>query len=263
MGDVTKSTMQMSAAESQPAVPQPRPRWYRLTPDRFVIGLLIVECLLWLSERFRWPTWHKGYAVLTALAVVGVVFMGMLLWFVVALAFRWRFQFSIRSLLVLVMVVAIPCSWLAVERQREREHREAVAGIYKSGGYVAYSYGNGIELPRWLLKLFGEELFGDIQAVDFCGSRVTDEDLQYLERLDGFDMLIVANTHITDAGLEHLEGLTQLSWLNLDGTPITDAGLENLKGLTQLRFLNINDTNVTDSGVRKLYRALPTCQIIH
>jgi hypothetical protein len=30
--------------------PTPKPRWYRLTPDRFVIGLLIVECLLWLEE---------------------------------------------------------------------------------------------------------------------------------------------------------------------------------------------------------------------
>ena len=46
----------------------PKPRWYRLTPDRLLIGLLIVECLLWLSERFGWPTWHKGYAVLTAVA---------------------------------------------------------------------------------------------------------------------------------------------------------------------------------------------------
>jgi hypothetical protein len=29
-------------------------RWYRLTPHRIVVGLLIVEGLLWLSERFQW-----------------------------------------------------------------------------------------------------------------------------------------------------------------------------------------------------------------
>ena len=34
--------------------PIPKRRWYRLTPDRVVIGLLVVECLLWLSERFQW-----------------------------------------------------------------------------------------------------------------------------------------------------------------------------------------------------------------
>ena len=215
MGDVTKSTMNMIAQQNHnPPCRSRDPAGIASRQIDLILGLLVVECLLWLSERFQWPTWHKGYAVLTAVAVVGVVFMVMLLWFVVACSFDGGFSSRFGRCCVLVMVVAIPCSWLAVERQREREHREAVAGIYKSGGYVVYSYGNGIELPRWLLKLFGEELFGDIQAVDFCGSRVTDEDLQYLERLDGFDMLIVANTHITDAGLEHLEGLTQLSWLN-------------------------------------------------
>ena len=59
--------------------PAPKPRWFHLTPDRFVIGLLIVVCLLWLSERFGWLLWHKGYAVLIAVASVGVVFIGMLL----------------------------------------------------------------------------------------------------------------------------------------------------------------------------------------
>ena len=46
-------------------------RWYRLTPDRLVLLLLVVEALLWLSDRLGWPAWHKGYAVLTAVAVVG------------------------------------------------------------------------------------------------------------------------------------------------------------------------------------------------
>ena len=32
-------------------VPIPKPRWFRLMPDRFVIMLLVVEHLLWLWER--------------------------------------------------------------------------------------------------------------------------------------------------------------------------------------------------------------------
>ncbi len=88
----------------------PKPRWFHLTPDRLILGLLVIEGLLWLSERLGWPAWHKGYAVLTAVASVGIAFVLMLIWFALALVFRWRFQFSIRSLLVLVVVVAIPCS---------------------------------------------------------------------------------------------------------------------------------------------------------
>ena len=63
-------------------------RWFHPTPTWLILGLLVVECLLWLSDRFQWPTWHKGYAVLIAVAAVGVVFVAMLLWLVVALVFR-------------------------------------------------------------------------------------------------------------------------------------------------------------------------------
>jgi len=35
-------------------VKKPRGRWFRLSPDRFVIGLLLAVCLLWLSDRFQW-----------------------------------------------------------------------------------------------------------------------------------------------------------------------------------------------------------------
>ena len=60
--------------------PQARIRWFHLTPDRLVIGLLAVEVLLWLWERFGWLGWHKGYAVLTAVATVGVAMLLMLFW---------------------------------------------------------------------------------------------------------------------------------------------------------------------------------------
>jgi hypothetical protein len=90
----------------------PKPaRSYRLTPDHLVIGLLVVECQLWLSERYTWFGFNekKGWTVLIAAAVVGMAFLVMLLWFVASLLLRWRFQFSIRSLL-LVVVVAVPRS---------------------------------------------------------------------------------------------------------------------------------------------------------
>jgi hypothetical protein len=60
--------------------PTPKPRCYRLTPDRLVIGLLIVECLLWLSERFQWFAFnaHKGSTVLIAVAAVAATILFML-----------------------------------------------------------------------------------------------------------------------------------------------------------------------------------------
>src|SRR5208283_3638157 len=121
--------------------PTPTRRWYHLTPDRFVIGLLAVECLLWLSERYRWFWFngHKGWTVLIGVAAVGVVMLVMLVWFVVALVFRWRFQFSIRSLLVLVVAVALPCGWLSVKMRHAEREREAAAAIEKLGASILWS----------------------------------------------------------------------------------------------------------------------------
>ena len=130
----------MSEAELQPVVPQPSIRWFRPTPGWLVLALLLVEGLLWLSERFGWLSWHKGYAVLIAVAAVGVVLLIMLLWFLFAPIFRWRFQFSIRAMLVLTLAVALPCSWLAVEMKKAKIQREAVMAIQRDGGAVYYEH---------------------------------------------------------------------------------------------------------------------------
>lgn len=61
--------------------------WFHLTPSRFVLALLAVDVLLWLSDRFGWLGWHMGYAVLTCVASVGVGMVLMLAWFGLALVF--------------------------------------------------------------------------------------------------------------------------------------------------------------------------------
>src|ERR1039458_79021 len=98
----------------------------------------------------------------------------MLVWFVIALVFRWRFQFSIRSLLVLVVAVALPFSWLGVEMKQAREQKAVVAAIEKLGGtvgyYWTYDIGNDGPLPdpnerppgpAWLGSLLGDDFFGE------------------------------------------------------------------------------------------------------
>ena len=160
---------------------QARVRWFHPTPGRFVLALLAVEVLLWLSERSGWLSerlgwlgWHKGYAVLTGMAAVGVAMVLMLGWFGIALVCRWRFQFSIRSLLVLVVVVALPFSWLAVEMKRAREQRAAIQAIQKAGGFVWYdceldSLGGLVPnpqrpAPQWLRRLLGDHFFDAVTS---------------------------------------------------------------------------------------------------
>jgi hypothetical protein len=192
----------------------PRPRWFHLTPDRLVLLLLAAEGLLWLSDRLGWPVWHKSYAVLTAIASVGVAFLVMLLWFIAAVIFRLRFQFSIRSLLVLTVAVALPCSWLAVEMKNAREQTEAVEAIGKLGGQVIYDWqldANGSPTyrtqpttPAWLRSLLGDYFFAEVVGVG------------------------------KNAELEYLTRFTKLQGLNLRGTNVTDAWLKQLKLTTML-----------------------------
>ena len=169
--------------------PEPKARWYRLTPDRLIAALLAVEGFLLLSERFRWFPFnqHKGWTVLIAIASVGVAMLLMFLWFLAALLFRRRFQYSIRSLFVLTVAVAIPCSWLAAEMKKARKQKEAVKAIKKLGAMVGYyhhflmiSKGGTLTFgdprppcPTRLQTRLGDDFFVDIIRVDLhvpvCG----------------------------------------------------------------------------------------------
>lgn len=245
-------------------------RWFHLTPGRFVVGLLAVEGLLWLSDRFGWLGWHKGIAVLTGVAAVGVAMVLMLVWFGVALVFGRRFQFSIRSLLVLTVVVAVPCSWVAVNMQEAKRQREAVEDIKATGGSAWYAYqvvdrGDTGDLsllwttasqikgplpaPTWLQTLLGDET-----VVGVWGSDIDDGDLGLInKRLSHLKTLVIAiNRKITPAGFEHLKGLTHLQKLDVHYTGVTDAGLGHLEGLTQLQELDVSNTKVTDAGLEHL-----------
>ena len=218
-----------------------RRRWFRITPDRVVLGLLALEVLLLLSERFGWFSLdqHKGWAVLIAAASVGATFLLAFLWFLVALLFRWRFQFSVRSLLLLAVIVAILFGWLVPERERARKQREAVAAIRALGGCVGYDYemdrmrqrlafqagkgppeppGPPLPLgPAWRHRLLGDDFFADVITVDHP------RPLFHSNRS--------GSNPITDAWLEHIGKLPRLEELDLRYSKVSDVGLGSLVGL--------------------------------
>jgi hypothetical protein len=118
----------------------PNRRWYHLTPDRFVVGLLVVQVFLLLSERFEWFAFNekKGWTVLIAVGVVGLAVLVTLGWGLICLLLRQRFQFGFRSLLVFFVAASVPLGWLAWEMQKARRQREAVETILELGGIVNY-----------------------------------------------------------------------------------------------------------------------------
>ena len=242
----------------------PKPRWYRLTPDRCVVALLALEGILLLSAWFRWFPFnqHKGWAVLITIAGVGVALLLMFLWFLAALVFRLRFQFSLLSLLLLVVVVAVPFSWLATEMKQARRQREVVEGMRKAGVWVSYddeffwldvaTPGAKPSVPAWLRNLLGEDLFSNVPWVVVSLSKHGDAGLEHLNELTHLQRLELRGPTVRDATVEDLTGLTQLQWLDLSNTKVSDAGLRHLKGLPQLRYLSLLSTDISDSGLEYL-----------
>jgi hypothetical protein len=255
--------------------------WYHLTPDRFVMGLLAVEGLLWLSGRF--PGLAKGWPVVIALATLAVAVLLMLVWFAVALIFRRRVQFSIRSLFVLMLTVAAAFGWLVAEMKAAREQKDAVEEMRKLGWDVYYDWeldlGRGPEAPQpaWLRNLLGNDFFvhaqfarcganGEdadaglahlkaltkLEVLDLSGAKITDAGLAHLKGLTQIQKLCLARAQVADASLAHLEGLTELQLLSLDDTKVTDAGLARLTSLTKLEWLSLHRTKTTDAGLRHL-----------
>ena len=225
-------------------------RRFSLTPASLIYGLLVVEGLLWLSERYRWFWFNekKGWTVLIAVVVVGVAILVILLWLITSLLFRWRFQFSIRSLLVLTVAVAVPCSWMAVKMQQVERQREAVTAIKNMGGDGLYGWEVGgfsqppepPPGPEWLRRLLGKEFFASVTDVDLAEPRL------------GFDGLMYLKVPCPDAGLENLKEMPGLKWLRLDGSQVTDAGLKHVGSLSALETLEVANTGITDAGLKHL-----------
>jgi hypothetical protein len=244
-----------------------------LTPDRLIVGLLFAELLLWLSERFQWPAWHKGYAVLAGVAVLAATLVVTLAWYVIAVLAGMRFQFNLRSLLVLAVAVAAPFGWLEVEMNGAREQREAAAAIDELDGDVEYDFspsspcGNDLSatptfpVASWLVRLLGEDFFSDATGALVHGPRPKDADLTHLKHLTKLRILSLDGDQFTDAGMEHLEGLVSLQCLYLESAQITDAGIKHLTGLNQLQELRLTRTGVTDAGLRELRKSLSNCEI--
>jgi hypothetical protein len=145
----------------------PQRRWFHLTQGKMLAVLLVFEGSLLLADGLRWTP--KGWAVLIAVAAIGLFLIQMLLGFLVAFLFHRRFQFSICSLLVLTLAVAIPFSWLAMAMREAKRQRVEAAAI-RPPGYVVYDWQTDCDgqltgepkEPAWLLNWFGVDFFYEI-----------------------------------------------------------------------------------------------------
>ena len=228
---------------------------FRITPGWLVLASMAVTGLLFLSERWRWFSFNekKGWTVLIAVAGVGVVLVAMLLWWLVALVFRWRFQFGIRTMLILTVAVALPCSWLAVEMKKAREQKTVVDGIRPLTDvwydYQCDAFGK-LDVPEWLRRLLGDDFFCKVVQIPFLD--VSDQELEEkLKGLPDLEDLEFYGCKLTGSGLKNVNP-SHLSKLGLGSTKVTDDALATIEKFTELEELALGQNHIGDDGLRHL-----------
>ena len=228
--------------------------WYRPTPGRLFVGLLVAEGVLLLSERFSWFAFNerKGWTVLIAVAAMCAVIILTFLWLAASLLLRRRFQFGISSLLVLVLAVAVPCSWLAVKMQQAKRQGEAYKQLQEYGAFILYDFAPSAppaQLPvsLWLRDHLGHDFFAKVEFLLL--ERGTDTELAHVGELSGGKEFFLNGLEVSDAGVKHLQGMTDLESLGLHGARVTDDGLKHLEGLVSLKDLSLTHTRITDAGL--------------
>lgn len=184
--------------------------WYQFSLWTLLIFLLLpLDALLWYLPL------PKGYEVLIAVAMAGMVVICLAFWFLLALINHTPFQFSIRSLLLLITAVAIPLSWLAAETEWARKQKNTVAALRDHGGYVRYSHAyyefdptyNDMRkpaAPEWLENMLGTDFFDTVDYVELEGQKFTDADLENVKHIRNLRLLRLWKTKVTDAGINKL-----------------------------------------------------------
>jgi hypothetical protein len=121
----------MSGKSSAPVTPRVKPRWYVPTPGKLMVGVLVLQVILFLSARYRWFGFNelKGHTVLITVAVTASALLLMFVWMAVGRLFRWNVQFTLATLLWTVLVVALPCGWLAREMELARRQKRIVDSL--------------------------------------------------------------------------------------------------------------------------------------
>ena len=204
---------------------KPKQPWYRPTPDRLLVMLVLVQLGIILADRNYWFGLTRGDlrniqlgGVLIGVAVL-IGSLGMVLSFLTRQ--RIGFRFRIRSLLLLTLAATIPCGWYAAWKRDGDRQRKALAEVRSIQARILE--GPVHRQPRYETKplttvpgprtvvvgvsFAAEEDLGCGCCYGDVPSDVSDDDLGHLVDLHRLERLEVPDAKVTDSGLAHLRDL--------------------------------------------------------
>ncbi len=234
---------------------------FAITLDRVLVGLLLVEGLLFLSDQYDWFAINrrKGWTVLIAVAVVGGVLLLTALWamasWVVARWTRGRpFQFGLRSGLLLVLVAGLVCGWLGSAIEQARWLAEIRKGILKAKGGNVGKSSRTDAIPNWLTRLLGSDFFvvvTEATAIDDNGllqiARLSDLERLQIDGWGHYDpKALVPSPQFSMEGLGRIESIAGLKFLSLYGNDLSSKEVASLRFPNTLEGLEVWSDEVSD-----------------
>ena len=100
-----------------------------------------------------------------------------------------------------------------------------------------------------------EPLAKQILWLNLARTKVTDEGIASISKLNLLTRLHLENTSITDKAAVHLSKLTNIEYLNLYGTQVSDLSIPHLQKLKKLNKIFLWQTKITSAGADKLRKS--------
>lgn len=249
-----------------------RASWYRPTTSKYLVGLIVVTALLFLSERFRWFEFnrHKGWTVLIACAIVAAALALLLVGFVIAWVSRRKPQFGLATLLLLFVTVALPLSWLAHAMNAARRQSDVMAVINEAGGSAGFEFEGHFRVVRTdsltpleglLVGRLGADFFRDVRWVGLeSGLPESEREIfsamipltQPATKRKAIELFV--RRRLTPVEINAVKSLPHLRGIYLNGQSVTDSVLNEFFAVPDLTVVGLSSTHVSPAGIRELAR---------
>jgi internalin A len=157
------------------------------------------------------------------------------------------------KLLWLALLLSVPAAAAAVDGADETGWIEKAGGTFVrngSGQITAVNFRASWVTDGDLRRL---SQLPALSSLDLSLTRVTDQGMQELRSLPGIvELNLRFAEYVTDEGLAAIKGWKKLKRLVLHGTKVSDTSLEHIAGITSLETLDLGSVMLTDVGLERL-----------
>ena len=171
-----------------------------------------------------------------------------------------RLRFSTKSLLLLMTLLSAMLAMFAQPLLESRRHQRQLDEIVAMGANISSrgSIQRDMSLGHIFLSFFSSSYSRfRLYYLDFSNTKVGNQELEKIAKLQHIQDLNLQSTQVTDEGLVHLQKLRYLRKLNLSGTQVTDRGLKHLSEIKSLLSLHVERTNVCYAALEEMDAAFP------